>query len=121
MKINTRFVLFVARQEPYHNFIYLQDMLVKDLEIQNVDFAEKSQKENDTIKTKEKKVSDVNFIPAQIRPETHRKLLAVKAVTGLPIYQLIDSICKVGFSKPGLFGVHPTMHKEIKNAITNSD
>ena len=66
-------------------------------------------------------MSETRFIPAQIRPETHRKLTAVKAATGLPLYQLIDSICKVGFANPGYFGIHPSMHKEVKNAILNSE
>jgi len=66
-------------------------------------------------------LNDANFIPAQIRPETHKKLTAVKSATGLPLYQLIDSICKVGFSNPGYFGIHPSMHKEVKNAIRDSE
>ena len=66
-------------------------------------------------------MSDTNFIPAQIRPGTHKGLTAIKSATGLPLYILLDTICKAGFANPGLFGVHPSFHKEVKSAIRDSE
>ena len=65
-------------------------------------------------------MNESRYAPAQIDPETHRKLLIVSRECGLPIYMLIKYVCAFGFANPERFGISRIVAKAVKDALTNS-